>query len=92
GVSARLVCAAVPRAQVVSGWDLARRAPKAALRAAPAGSVYWFDATQVNGGTALIAALLKLAAEGFGCVSGYPDRARLAEGFNNVMIANWAIQ
>ncbi|EQD76965.1 CRISPR-associated Cmr3 family protein [mine drainage metagenome] len=92
GVSARLVCAAVPRAQVVSGWDLARRAPKAALRAAPAGSVYWFDATQVNGGTALIAALQKLAAEGFGCVSGYPDRARLAEGFNNVMIANWAIQ
>ncbi|MCZ7627150.1 MAG: type III-B CRISPR module RAMP protein Cmr4 [Candidatus Methylomirabilis sp.] len=28
--------------------------------------------------------------KGFGCLSGYPDRARLAEGFNNVMVANWA--
>jgi CRISPR-associated protein Cmr3 len=44
GVSARLVSAAVPRAQVVSGWDIAKWSkgeggPKPALRAAPTGSV-----------------------------------------------------
>ncbi|MBI4468133.1 MAG: type III-B CRISPR module-associated protein Cmr3 [Acidobacteria bacterium] len=91
GLSARLVCAAVPRAQVVSGWDLALEAPKAALRAAPGGSVYWFDA-QGSDDAVLTIALRKLAGEGFGCLSDYPDRARLAEGFNNVMIANWANQ
>lgn len=91
GVPARLVCAAVPRAQVVSGWDIARGAPKAAMRAAPSGSVYWFDA-QASDGATVVASLRKLAARGFGCLSGYPDRARLAEGFNNIMIANWAGQ
>jgi len=91
GISVRLVCAAVPRAQVVSGWDLAQRAPKAALCAAPAGSVYWFDA-KASDGAALVTALRKLAEQGFGCLAGYPDRSRLAEGFNNVMIANWAEQ
>ncbi len=96
GISARLVCAVVPRAQVVSGWDLVgwktgRPGPKPALRAAPVGSVYWFDA-QASDGAALVAALRKLAAQGFGCLSRYPDRARFAEGFNNVMIANWVEQ
>lgn len=91
GISARLVCAAVPRAQVLSGWDLALGKPKSALRAVPAGSVYWLDA-QPTDGTELIDALRKLAAHGFGCLSPYPDRARLAEGFNNVMIANYADQ
>ena len=43
GVGARLVCAAVPRADVVSGWDLAQWQPKAAKRAAPTGSVYWLE-------------------------------------------------
>jgi CRISPR-associated protein Cmr3 len=81
----------VPRAQVVSGWDLVRRAPKAALRAVPVGSVYWFDAPQSDG-AALVTVLRKLAAEGFGCLSGYPDRARLVEGFNNVMVSNWVEQ
>lgn len=88
-VTARLVCAAVSRAQVVSGWDLAKRQPKAALRAAPAGSVYWFESQETDGAK-LVAALRKLAEQGFGCLSCYPDRARLAEGFNNVMVANWA--
>lgn len=96
GISARLVCAAVPRPQVVSGWDLAgwktgRPGPKPALRAAPAGSVYWFDA-QASDGAALVAAVRKLAEQGLGCLSGYPDRSRIAEGFNNVMIANWVEQ
>ncbi len=42
-VDARLVCAAVPRREVVSGWDLFGWKPKEARRAAPAGSVYWFE-------------------------------------------------
>ncbi len=47
GVKARLVCAAVPRAEVISGWDLAAQkgkgAPKPAQRVAPTGSVYWLE-------------------------------------------------
>ncbi|PZP50211.1 MAG: hypothetical protein DI596_15235, partial [Azospira oryzae] len=39
GVAGWIVAAAVPRAEVVSGWDLANWQPKPALRAAPAGSV-----------------------------------------------------
>jgi CRISPR-associated protein Cmr3 len=89
GVEARLTAAAVPRAQVVSGWDLARRKPKAALRAAPAGSVYWFEAPQADG-AALMTALRKLVEEGLGSLFTYPDKARLAEGFNNVLVGNWA--
>jgi len=85
GASARLLCAEVSRAQVVSGWDLAQRVPKAALRAAPAGSVYWFESFEGD-----ISALRKLAEDGFGCLSSYPDRARHAEGFNNALVANWA--
>jgi len=88
GISARLVCTAVPRAQVVSGWDLARRGPKSALRAAPAGSVYWFD--EVTGSPeAVRAGLSKLAREGFAAIADFPDRSRIAEGFNNLLIAPW---
>jgi CRISPR-associated protein Cmr3 len=43
GFSARLICAAVPRREVVSGWNLLGWRPKDALRVAPAGSVYWFE-------------------------------------------------
>lgn len=85
GASADLVCASVARANVVSGWDLAQGRPKAAMRAAPAGSVYWFDNFSGD-----IASLQMLVSEGLGCLSRYPDRTRLAEGFNNVVIANWA--
>jgi len=93
GVTARLVSAAVPRAQVISGWDIAKWStgkpgPKPALRAAPAGSVYWLNAADADGPVS-VAALRKLAVQGFGCVSGYPDRTRLVEGFNNVIVANW---
>ena len=35
GVTGRIVCGAVPRAEVVSGFDLARRRPKPAQRVAP---------------------------------------------------------
>ncbi|MDP2605294.1 MAG: type III-B CRISPR module-associated Cmr3 family protein [Deltaproteobacteria bacterium] len=88
GLSARLVSAAVPRAQVVSGWDLAQRKPKPALRAAPAGSVYWFEAPDAEG-SALMHELRRLVTLGLGYLSQYPDKTRIAEGFNNVMVANW---
>jgi CRISPR-associated protein Cmr3 len=89
GISATLVSAAVLRAQVVSGWDLAQWKPKPALRAAPAGSVYWFEAPNADGAT-LVRELRRLISEGFGYLSAYPDKTRIAEGFNNVMVANWA--
>ena len=41
GVTPSLVAAAVPRAEVVSGWDFALNMPKPTRRVAPAGSVYW---------------------------------------------------
>ena len=76
GVRARVVCAAAPRPEVVSGFDLAERRPKPAQRAAPAGSVYWLDELDTTAD-----ALHNLAARGL-----WPDRgenaARRAEGFN----------
>jgi CRISPR-associated protein Cmr3 len=38
---APVVACAVPRAEVISGWDLARGGAKPTRRMAPAGSVYW---------------------------------------------------
>ncbi len=89
GCAARLVAASVNRAEVISGWDLAKWShggggPKTAFRVAPTGSVYWFEEWQ---GSAV--ALRKLAAEGFWAISPYPDRGRRAEGFNNVLVAAW---
>jgi len=83
GVKGRLVCAALPRAEVVSGWDLAQWQPKPAQRAAPTGSVYWLDQLE-----ATPEALRKLAAQG---LWGDPceDAARRAEGFNRVWLATW---
>lgn len=83
GVRARLVCAAVPRSEVVSGWDLARRQPKSAQRVAPSGSVYWFDELQ-----ATPEALAKLVERGLWS-EVCEDAARRAEGFNRVAIAPW---
>ncbi|RME80929.1 MAG: hypothetical protein D6771_08875, partial [Zetaproteobacteria bacterium] len=39
---AELVAASAPRAETISGWDLAEHAPKAAVRALPMGSCWWF--------------------------------------------------
>ena len=82
-VSGRLVCAAVPRAEVVSGWDLAKWQPKPAQRAAPAGSVYWLD--ELN---ATPEALRKLADAGLWGKGG-EDAQRRAEGFNRFGLAAW---
>lgn len=80
--SARLVCAAVPRHEVVSGWNLLRWAPKPALRAVPAGSVYWFDDFQGDPG--------KLAAWAERGLAGHAlDAARRAEGFNLAQLGCW---
>lgn len=81
GVRARLVCAAVPRAEVVSGWDLAQWQPKPALRSAPTGSVYWLDEIEATPG-----ALRKLAAAGL-WREPCEDAARRAEGFNRITLA-----
>jgi CRISPR-associated protein Cmr3 len=81
GVRARLVCATVPRAETISGWDLARWQPKAALRAAPTGSVYWLDQLQ-----ATPKALGKLAESGFWS-DACEDTQRRAEGFNRFAFA-----
>lgn len=82
GVKARLVCAAVPRAETVSGWDLAKWRPKTAQRAAPAGSVYWLDELD-----ATPESLRKLAARGLWTDEQYPADMRRAEGFNRLTIA-----
>jgi CRISPR-associated protein Cmr3 len=84
GVKGRLLCAAVPRFEVVSGWDLARWQPKPAQRAAPTGSVYWLDEL-----TATLEALRKLAEKGLWTDAEYDKNTRRAEGFNRVALAQW---
>lgn len=81
GLRARVVAAAVPRAAVVSGWDMVRRQPKDAQRVAPTGSVYWLQALQADTAT-----LDKLAARGLWPQSG-EDTARRIEGFNRFAFA-----
>lgn len=84
GASARLVCAAVPRAVVISGWDVANHHPKPAQRFAPAGAVYWLE--ELEGDPA---ALRKLANSGlWGLDNDNHDPQRRAEGFNHFAVAN----
>lgn len=83
GVKGWLVCAAVPRAEVVSGWDLAKWQPKPAQRVAPTGSVYWLDQIE-----ATAEQLLDLAAEGL-WTHPPDDPARRAEGFNRFTWGLW---
>lgn len=81
GITGRLVCAAVPRAEVVSGWDLARAQPKAAERVAPTGSVYWIDDLD-----ATPQQLRELFERGLWNEENH-NPARLAEGFNRFTFA-----
>jgi CRISPR-associated protein Cmr3 len=83
GLSARLTCAAVPRAEIVSGWDLAKRQPKPAERVAPAGSVYWLDELDATAD-----ALRKLADDGL-WLGDAQNALRRAEGFNRFTFAAW---
>lgn len=80
-VRGRLVCAAVPRAEVISGWDLATNRPKPAQRVAPAGSVWWLDDLD-----ATPEALRKLAANGL-WRKEEQNSSRRAEGFNRFTFA-----
>jgi len=47
-IEIRLVSAHVPRWLPLSGWDLARRGPKATVRLVPAGSVYVIELREPN--------------------------------------------
>ena len=82
GCTARLVCAAVPRREIVSGWDLLAWRPKDAQRAAPAGSVYWFE--DLQGPTD---ALAEWVAGGLWGDNRNPQRR--AEGYNLAWLAAW---
>jgi CRISPR-associated protein Cmr3 len=84
--SAHLVTASVSRAETISGWDLAENCPKPALKAVSTGSVYWFD--RFEGDTQ---ALCKLVEQSLSLISAYPDYKRCAEGFNNILIAEWPL-
>jgi CRISPR-associated protein Cmr3 len=87
GLRARLMAAAVPRSEVVSGWDVARRQPKPAVRVVPAGAVYWFE--RLEGDPKILG---KLESEGLWPLFGEPapgEQARRAEGFNNVWFGAW---
>ncbi len=81
GLTARVVAAAVSRADTVSGWNLATRAPKAAQKTAAAGSVYWLDDLNTTP-----EALGKLAAHGL-WLNPCEDTQRRAEGFNRFSFA-----
>lgn len=83
GIRARLACAAVPRAEVISGWDLANAQPKSAQRVAATGSVYWLDEIEASADD-----LCKLVKAGLWEPS-CEDSARRAEGFNRFSLAQW---
>jgi CRISPR-associated protein Cmr3 len=83
GIRAKLVAAAVPRFEIVSGWDLAQWQPKPAERAAPTGSVYWLEDIEADE-----AALRRLTTEGL-WQSPAENATRRAEGFNRCALAAW---
>lgn len=83
GVRGALVCAAVPRAEIISGWDLAQWQPKPAQRVAPIGSVYWLDDLDATS-----EALEKLVSHGLWS-DACEDASRRAEGFNRLAIGCW---
>jgi CRISPR-associated protein Cmr3 len=83
GVRGRIVCAATPRSEVISGFDLARGQPKTAQRAAAPGCVYWLDELQ-----ATAADLGKLADAGLWEEGAYSEPRR-PEGYNRFTWASW---
>ena len=88
GLTARLAAAAVPRAQVVSGWDVAAHRPKPAQRAVPAGAVYCFD--RVSGDPAAsVESLWRLIEARLGGGWDTVWKQRRAEGFNAVRLGRW---
>jgi CRISPR-associated protein Cmr3 len=86
GVHARLAAATVPRAEVVSGFDLAKSLPKPAWRAAPAGSVYWLD--EIDASPQLLGNLVQAGL----WPSELHNDARRAEGFNRMTLAAYRVE
>jgi len=84
GVTARVVAAAIPRHEVISGWNLADGVPKQAERVVPVGAVYWLE--ELKGSTD---GLRRMLTEGLWPLIEAPDEQRRAEGFNNVVVAAW---
>lgn len=80
GVIGQLTCATVQRAEVISGFDIAKGKPKPAQRVAPTGSIYWLE--ELN---ATADSLRNLAVKGLWSET-VEDAARRAEGFNRVVI------
>ena len=87
GLTAELVAAALGRPQVVSGWDLAKGGPKPAVRAVPAGAVYWFR--NLNPAQADLSPLADCLREGWWPADDV-DTARRAEGFNSIWLGAWS--
>ena len=83
GATGHIACAAVPRTEIVSGFDLATRRPKPAQRVAPTGSVYWLDELAATPDS-----LRKLAVCGLWS-DPVENEARRAEGFNRCALARW---
>lgn len=86
GLRLRVRAAVVGRAGVISGWDLDKHRPKAARRAAPAGSVYFLE--RVSGS---LDELARVRDQGLGALEpeGARDRMREAEGFGSVWFGEW---
>ncbi|MCG5502081.1 type III-B CRISPR module-associated Cmr3 family protein [Ectothiorhodospira lacustris] len=81
GIRGRITCAAVPRAEIISGYDLALRRPKSARRVAPVGSVYWVAFDEVSP-----QALADWLDAGLWSTDSL-DRHRRAEGYNRFTLA-----
>lgn len=93
GFAARLACAVIPRAQVVSGWDLPAHKPKPAQRTVPAGSVYFLDDVQ-GSVESYCQQLWVLIGDELTQLHGKDTldsvwQQRKAEGFNNFLVAQW---
>lgn len=85
GLQGWIVAAALPRGQVVSGWDLARWRPKTALRSVPTGSVWWLE---LDAGIPP-ESYAKLVAQGLWDEAQYDGDPRRAEGYNRIAFALW---
>ena len=94
GFSARLVCAALGRREIISGWDLFNWKPKPAQASSPAGSVYWFDQLHEESPGKLAAWVAnglwaENSASPQAALGAGGGRIRRAEGYNLAWLAAW---
>jgi len=88
GQRAKLVGAVVPRAEVVSGWDLAAHRPKPAQAAVPAGAVYYFEGNPPTENF-FVEKLLAWSETIQSAVEKSVWKQRIAEGFTNFVFGAW---